>query len=59
MVSHSINTRHMIILHQLDKWWFITVGPIILILLLIILTTFRIAGSLTQPVDIILAMVMF
>lgn len=46
-------------MHQLDKWWFVVGGSIVLLLLLLLLLTFCIPGSLTQPVDILLAMFLF
>jgi hypothetical protein len=49
----------MMIMHALDKWWLLVGGSIVLLLLVLLLFSFCIPGSLTQPVDILLAMFVF
>ena len=49
----------MMILHSLDKWWFLICGSLVLVLLFLLLLSFCIPGSLAQPVDILLAMFTF
>lgn len=47
------------ILHTFDKFWFLILGSINLILLVSVLITFVIKNSKTQPSDIILALTIF
>lgn len=49
----------MIILHKFDRYWFITVGPVVLILLILLFLSFCIPGTRTPPADIILVTCIF
>lgn len=49
----------MMILHDLDRWWFLVAGSIVLLMLVLLLPTFCLTGSLTQPVDLVLVMFLF